>query len=249
MNNTIEDNDVCYICGHGNPDTLEEHHIIPRRYDGSDASRNLVDLCPSCHSTLERIYDDAFFGELGVTKTNQSQYNIQCEWGTCTSTDTHKIESSSHSKFVCDGHRRCGRGNCDDIGTPVSVHQEGLTVLCDEHRICNHADCYSTDVVAYNTSYSTGFAYCPEHAAESMFVRESLEIDDSKRRIDLFRDIRATVRELQGEDADSGAEKDAVIDVLREEYAPPAIEEQLSEMRSVGELYRVKFTPEEVRLE
>lgn len=60
------DREDCYICGRGNPDVLERHHIVPRRHGGSDESVNLVDLCPTCHSALETLYDERFYRVLGI---------------------------------------------------------------------------------------------------------------------------------------------------------------------------------------
>ena len=57
--------DGCYFCG-GGADVLEKHHIVPRRHGGSDAEENLVDLCPTCHERLERLYDKRFYDRLGV---------------------------------------------------------------------------------------------------------------------------------------------------------------------------------------
>lgn len=56
--------DTCYFCGSDGP--IQTHHLIPRRFDGSDAIRNLVDLCPTCHQRLERLYDDTFFAAIGA---------------------------------------------------------------------------------------------------------------------------------------------------------------------------------------
>lgn len=244
------DNDApegtCYICGHGNPDVIQEHHIIPRRYDGSDAGRNLVNLCPSCHDSVERIYDDSFFEELGLEKTSRAEHNMMCEWGECTSRDTFHIGSEHNDMFCCDQHRRCVISDCNKIGTPVTLHPDTLVILCDGHRECNHSGCYNNDVIAYDTTYAGTFVYCPEHAADDIFVSDELEIDDSKTRRDLFRDLRTTIRELQGDS--SGAKTADIIDRLSETYVPPAIEEQLEELRSVGKIYTVRYGPEEVRL-
>ncbi len=54
----------CYICGEPVGHLLETHHIVPRRYDGSDNAENLVDLCPSCHQAVEKIYDKRFYDRL-----------------------------------------------------------------------------------------------------------------------------------------------------------------------------------------
>ena len=244
------DNDApegtCYICGHGNPDVIQSHHIIPRRYDGTDEGRNIVDLCPSCHDAIERIYDDSFFEELGVEKATRSKYNIECEWRDCTSRDTYNIDSGVHEMFVCKKHRECRRGNCEKIGTPARLHKVGLTILCDEHRVCNRTGCYSSDVIAYNTSYSRGYVFCPEHAAEDILVRDELEISDNETRRDLFRDIRSTIRELQGDSG--GVKEDDIIEALSSDYALAAIEEQLGELEAVGEIRPVAFAPVEVKL-
>ena len=61
--------ETCYFCGSEGP--ILTHHIIPRRFDGGDAIRNLVDLCPTCHQRLERLYDDRFYAALGVGPTDK----------------------------------------------------------------------------------------------------------------------------------------------------------------------------------
>lgn len=56
----------CFICGTHRPNSIESHHVVPRRYGGSDAPENLVNLCSSCHSAIEKLYDDSFYDRLGV---------------------------------------------------------------------------------------------------------------------------------------------------------------------------------------
>lgn len=56
----------CEICGKSKPNSLETHHVVPRRYGGSDQPENLVRLCASCHSAIEKIYDDAFYERLNI---------------------------------------------------------------------------------------------------------------------------------------------------------------------------------------
>lgn len=60
----------CYICGEPVGHLLETHHIVPRRYDGSDNAENLVDLCPSCHQAVEKIYDERFYDRLQTAFEN-----------------------------------------------------------------------------------------------------------------------------------------------------------------------------------
>lgn len=54
----------CYICGEDNPNVLQTHHILPRRYGGTDDGENLVRLCANCHQAVESIYDEEFFDRL-----------------------------------------------------------------------------------------------------------------------------------------------------------------------------------------
>jgi hypothetical protein len=63
----------CFICGAHRPNSIESHHVVPRRYGGSDAPENLVNLCSSCHSAIEKIYDDSFYDRLEVEETEVSK--------------------------------------------------------------------------------------------------------------------------------------------------------------------------------
>lgn len=67
----------CYICGDDRENSLEEHHIVPRRYGGSDRDRNLITVCASCHSAIEKIYDDSFYERLGVSKPTDGGIELQ----------------------------------------------------------------------------------------------------------------------------------------------------------------------------
>jgi len=61
---------TCYFCLSEERHILEEHHIVPRRFDGSDDNENLVRVCPTCHEKLERLYDSRFYDELGVENSD-----------------------------------------------------------------------------------------------------------------------------------------------------------------------------------
>ncbi|WP_242695431.1 HNH endonuclease [Halomontanus rarus] len=54
----------CFICSEGNDCKLQKHHIVPRRYGGSDSEENLVTLCANCHRAVEALYDDRFYDRL-----------------------------------------------------------------------------------------------------------------------------------------------------------------------------------------
>ena len=61
---------TCYFCLSEERHILEEHHIVPRRFGGSDDDENLVRVCPTCHEKLERLYDSRFYDELGVENSD-----------------------------------------------------------------------------------------------------------------------------------------------------------------------------------
>lgn len=62
----------CFICGNHRPNSLEEHHIVPQRYNGSDEPENIARLCSSCHAAIEKLYDDSFYERLGVSAVEHS---------------------------------------------------------------------------------------------------------------------------------------------------------------------------------
>jgi DNA replicative helicase MCM subunit Mcm2 (Cdc46/Mcm family) len=66
------DRGSCYFCHEPDTHILETHHIVPRRFDGTDDAENLVTVCPTCHQRLERLYDERFFESLGVEPAGDS---------------------------------------------------------------------------------------------------------------------------------------------------------------------------------
>lgn len=56
--------DTCEVCGATS--NLEEHHLLPQRYNGPDKEWNLVTLCEDCHNDIEGVYDSEFFTQLGL---------------------------------------------------------------------------------------------------------------------------------------------------------------------------------------
>lgn len=57
----------CMFCNRG-AGILETHHLIPRRYGGTDDPENIVQICPTCHRILERLYNNALWERLGVNE-------------------------------------------------------------------------------------------------------------------------------------------------------------------------------------
>lgn len=66
IENPQYDRATCYFCLSEETEVLEEHHIVPRRFGGGDEDENLVLLCPTCHSKIERLYGRRFYTELGA---------------------------------------------------------------------------------------------------------------------------------------------------------------------------------------
>lgn len=73
--------DSCFICGYDNENGLETHHLVPRRYGGSDEPENLVTLCATCHSSIEKLYDDGFYGRLHMRQLEVMDASDREEFG------------------------------------------------------------------------------------------------------------------------------------------------------------------------
>lgn len=76
-------NEKCYFCDNDNKSLLEKHHIIPKRFNGSDKNQNLVTLCSNCHNKIEDLYDNRFFYqvfELIEEKIEDDRFEEECEY-------------------------------------------------------------------------------------------------------------------------------------------------------------------------
>lgn len=62
----------CIFCGEDR--VVERHHIVPRRYNGSDGDENLVDVCPTCHAVLEKLYNRRFYDAVGATRPDEDGF-------------------------------------------------------------------------------------------------------------------------------------------------------------------------------
>lgn len=95
-----EPGDWCYLCE--NEPAEEEHHILPQRFNGSDAETNTVDLCHDCHWKLERLYNKDFYNALGIDDPRQTQEtHIVCYTHNCTNQATGM---GAHG-YYCEDHR------------------------------------------------------------------------------------------------------------------------------------------------
>lgn len=91
----------CYFCG--SAEDIEEHHILPQRFEGSDADTNTVDLCHDCHWKLERLYNSDFWEALGVDDPRATkQSHTRCDIHGC-------VEQAEQTVHLSDGRaaRRC----------------------------------------------------------------------------------------------------------------------------------------------
>jgi hypothetical protein len=156
-------------------EVLEEHHIVPRRHGGSDDSDNLVDLCPTCHEKVERLYDRRFYDELGI---EQDADDDPIEMGTCDRLECladaeHLIKSWAWQEMhVCPDHKVCGYPECERRSVSVVPCSHGEVLLCDEHRTCDHQGCESktTRVVrepsTLGEKYHEYHVYCRDPSGE-----------------------------------------------------------------------------------
>lgn len=139
----------CYICGHGNADILEQHHIVPQRHGGSDSAENLVELCPSCHETLERLYNKRFYdvleGKLNGERLDEDNpggfHDEECSRRGCRSEETYKLLGSEGLEpvFLCEAHSACAHESCGTQSYNY-VLADGMygkfLPVCNDHYNC-----------------------------------------------------------------------------------------------------------------
>lgn len=97
----------CYFCG--STVDIEEHHIVPQRFDGSDKASNTVDLCHDCHWKLERLYNKEFWEAIGVEDPRATQEShITRHVHGCLKPATGRYHVSHHGDaalvYRCDQH-------------------------------------------------------------------------------------------------------------------------------------------------
>lgn len=166
--------DVCYICGNKNRDVLEEHHIVPQRFGGSDDDENTVQLCSNCHTSLERLYDQRFYDKLGISKPeDSSDGRVVCEKDGCTSEDTSRIEGAGSRVWFCPMHRMYTiHGSMAGKSADRLVRNVGggLDLLCSNHH-CEERDCWNgEDLVTVGAPSNVYNVLCEIHARERGFL-------------------------------------------------------------------------------
>lgn len=166
--------DGCYFCG-GGSGVIEQHHIVPRRFNGTDEGENLVNLCPTCHEKLERLYDKRFYDAIGAEKpdSDTGEINEVCGQTGCSATADHELTcpQGGAKSYYCTAHKVCANTKCDKKRvTPVPINGT-LIPFCEEHRTCESSDCESKETQVYRAD-SAGRpgevrdhrVYCEHHA-------------------------------------------------------------------------------------
>jgi hypothetical protein len=80
----------CQICGGAPPNSIQKHHLIPRRYGGSDADENMVALCANCHAAIEVLYGKQFWDRLFRHFLNSVGFDLEPDLEFSESTDSRK---------------------------------------------------------------------------------------------------------------------------------------------------------------
>lgn len=95
--------DHCYFCGAFGG--IEEHHIIPQRFDGPDEPGNIVGLCERCHKKLERLYDKSFYEFFGIDdEQGKRQTHLPCEHVDCNERPSRILSQGYGKVRYCEEH-------------------------------------------------------------------------------------------------------------------------------------------------
>jgi hypothetical protein len=173
----MTDQNNCFICGDQRQNSLEQHHIVPKRFNGSDDDENLVTLCASCHAAIEKLYDRRFYEELGVEKQID---DTACGLDGCTATADKPLDDHGDTFRVCSDHaEKCGAGRGLYAGyctrTAVSVVQSyydnKILLRCDEHNSCGERGCKSKEVF-YDPESVLPYERCIEHFEDTDAARD-----------------------------------------------------------------------------
>jgi len=163
----MTDKNTCFICGESRPNSIEQHHIVPRRFGGSDDGENLVGLCASCHAAVEKLYDGRFYDQLGV----ESGTSGTCELDGCTASAARTLDDHSGSLQVCADHGdSCGAnlgvydGLCSQTAARVvrSWYDNKIKLRCDDHNVCGESGCKSREIY-FDPESVLPYQRCFEH--------------------------------------------------------------------------------------
>lgn len=54
----------CLFCG--TVDDIEKHHIVPRKFGGTDDNENLIRVCSECNKKIEQTWNRRFYEKIGA---------------------------------------------------------------------------------------------------------------------------------------------------------------------------------------
>lgn len=157
----------CYFCNE--IERLQEHHIVPRRFDGSDDEENLVKLCPTCHDKIENLYNKRFYDTLGVEKPKEDDGSGLCQNSECYGDAIREISGPAGSYYVCEIHGDCDYSNCFESAATTRKNSPGTTLLCEKHSVCQNDECSSTNTVLVSkkdSHWERTRVYCKNHVPE-----------------------------------------------------------------------------------
>jgi len=99
------DTSGCHFCAKKRD--IEVHHIVPQRFNGSDARENLVAVCDRCHNKLEALYDKRFYEQLGVSdESGERHVHYTCSWN-CEKDAVAKIwNPRANTEWLCKEHAK-----------------------------------------------------------------------------------------------------------------------------------------------
>lgn len=158
----------CYFCDE--QFVLERHHVVPRRFGGSDSDENLVTVCPTCHEKLEKLYDKRFYEGVGADRPAGGE-------DTATTDNGEKIvDCIEFLRYIGD----CiGKETRDEVGKyAVCVESSGIVKLRIRLQVAykhvrNHAEVSDNqsllDLADYRTSLKEDTAAVTEGSIGTRF--------------------------------------------------------------------------------
>lgn len=122
------DTSKCHFCPR--KDSIEVHHIVPQRFNGSDKRENLVAVCERCHGKLEALYDSRFYNALGLDdERGGRKAHFECVARDCSNRADFRVRNIGYGSY----HYRCiehaaetledsriSREEADNYAEPVS---------------------------------------------------------------------------------------------------------------------------------
>lgn len=142
----------CKFCNE--TEELQKHHIVPRRFNGSDSDDNLVKVCPTCHRKIENLYNRDFYETLGVKKNSDSGHGSGFYLVKCQVCDAESIDHrpAKTGKLSCN---RCG--NSERLRVKYRINEKFAEVVDLDNFVESDS----------NKEYMVYFRYSEEHTGSN----------------------------------------------------------------------------------